>query len=316
LSQDLSNPKYQFQRRSGPEREEGIKPLERSGAYLDLVSVLLDAPAPLAGLPSTLRGKDGKEMVLVPAGRFWLGCNDRGGKACRTWEGPRGEMYDTCISIECVAAEKPGGETYLDAFHIDRYEVSVGEYRTFLRATGHRALPDWAEKYAPGEDHPAVGVDWEDATAYCRWAEKRLPTEAEWEKAARGTDGRQYPWGNEPVDGRRANYCDRRCDQQWKDASQDDGYQYTAPVGSYPAGVSPYRVHDMAGNVCEWTSSLDKPYPYKADDGREDPKASERRVLRGGSWILFGTMARASNRISGRPEGRHGSVGFRCGKTP
>ena len=93
--------------------------------------------------------------------------------------------------------EKPVHRVWVDAFYMDTYEVTVKEYQAFRQATRHRALPEWVPKYAPGDQYPIVGVSWDDAEAYCRWAEKQLPTEAQWEKAARGTDGRTYPWGNE-----------------------------------------------------------------------------------------------------------------------
>jgi formylglycine-generating enzyme required for sulfatase activity len=271
------------------------------------------ATAPKPATPSqVIRGKDGKEMVLVPAGNFAMGSGARDIEAAFQAV----KRIDPTAERYWFSDETPAHLVTLDAFFIDRYEVTVGEYRSFIRATGHRALPDWIKTVAPEDRHPVVQVSWEDAVAYCQWAGKRLPTEAEWEKAARGTDGRQYPWGNEPPDGRRANFCDRRCDRGWKDATEDDAYQYTSPVGSYPAGVSPYGVHDMGGNVWEWTSSLLFPYPYKADDGREDPKPSVLRVLRGGAWNSTAAYLRASYRSGVLPISMTPEFGFRCARTP
>ena len=156
------------------------------------------------------------------------------------------------------ADEKPQHRVYLDAFYIDKHEVTNARFQQFVRATGHRTRAErdgsgyvytgqtweqvnganWRAPRGPGssiaslEQHPVVQVSQEDATAYCSWAGKRLPTEAEWEKAARGTDGQIYPWGNQ-FEGKRANFCDTNCEMSWKDSAANDGYRYTAPVGSY-----------------------------------------------------------------------------------
>jgi formylglycine-generating enzyme required for sulfatase activity len=203
---------------------------------------------------------------------------------------------------------------WLDAFYMDTYEVTMQEYQAFRQATGHQALPAEVSTYAPGEKHPVVGVSWDDAAAYFRWAEKQLPSEAQWEKAARGTDGRTYPWGNEPVTGRRANFCDTQCKYEWQDKHHDDGFRYTAPVGTFAAGTSPYGIHDLAGNV--WESVRDW---YDARYYRQSPErtpvntmAAEFRVLRGGGWFDAAANVRAASRGGSAPGGHDINFGFRC----
>jgi serine/threonine-protein kinase len=203
------------------------------------------------------------KMVKVPAGEFWMGCNEK-------------------VDQECDADEKPGRSVSVDAFSIDRTEVTVAQYRDCVEA-GRCTDPattgscNWGQ--AGRDDHPVNCVDWSKAKAYCEWAGKRLPTEAEWEKAARGTDGRKYPWGND-----------------WSASKANVGDDGTKPVGSYPSGASPYGAVDMAGNVWEWVSD-------KVGDGRG---------LRGGSWNNNARLARASNRFSYDPDTRSNYVGFRC----
>ncbi|NLE44746.1 MAG: formylglycine-generating enzyme family protein [Chloroflexi bacterium] len=232
---------------------------------------------------------DNQEMVLVSAGALKMGSDEN-----RPNEGPA-----HIVQVE--------------AFYIDRYPVTNEIYKRFIDETGHPAPcyhVDWAEfaEYnwnpdtrmppAGKERHPVVLVKWEDARAYAAWAGKRLPSEAEWERAARGDDGRRWPWGNEFI----ANLCHTR----------DSGATGTAPVGRYsPAGDSPYGISDMVGNVWEWTSTLFRPYPYDADDGRESQEAGGWRVLRGGSWQNDLDRARCTTRLDGDFL-FFTNVGFRC----
>jgi len=223
----------------------------------------------------TPKGTDDAEMVVVLAGEFMMGNDDS------------------------EADEKPAHKVYLDSFHIDKYEVTNDQYGKFMAAAGYGAPGYWNHKKFNASKQPVVGVSWHQADAYCLWAGKRLPTEAEWEKAARGPEGRRYPWG-ESWDSSRAN-------------TEHSKIGRTMPVGSYPEGASLYGAHDMIGNVWEWTASLHRPYPYAGGDGREDPRGSERRVRRGGSYADGGQKAlRSTFRSRFEPEATRNNLGFRC----
>lgn len=169
-----------------------------------------------------------------------------------------------------------------------------------------------------GPQHPVVCVSWYEAEAYANWLsaetglEFGLPTEAQWEKAARGVDGRLYPWGNQ-WDGQRTNYCDTNCTQDWDDGTVNDGYAWTAPVGSYPLGGSPYGVLDMAGNVWEWTAdwySVDA-YGGLVTQNPTGPSTGDRRVFRGGSWFNAPNDLRPAGRDRNDPLSRYFGVGVR-----
>jgi formylglycine-generating enzyme required for sulfatase activity len=267
------------------------------------------APAPPAQI---MRGKDGKEMRLMPAGWFEMGSTDAEIEDAYQLT----KKYSKSAEKEklWIENEKQRHRVRVDAFYMDTYEVTMKEYQAFRQVTGHQALPIEVTTYAPGDNHPVVLASWNDAAAYCRWAEKQLSTEAQWEKAARGTDRRTYLWGNEPVNGRRANYCDTRCEKDWKDTSQDDGYQYTAPVGIFAAGKGPYGIHDLAGNVWEWVWDwYDAQYYHQSPERNPvNTTATEYRVLRGGGWGSGAAGWRAANRNWGAPAYRNDSLGFRC----
>jgi formylglycine-generating enzyme required for sulfatase activity len=243
--------------------------------------------------------------VYVPAGEFIMGSDDS--EAKRTIEG--GRAYP----------EIPVNTVYLDGYWIDKYEVSNGQYALCVAAGSCQAPFNFASEthYHYYDDpafanYPVMWINWFMAKSYCEWADRRLPTEAEWEKASRGTDGRKYPWGNEPISGERANFCDINCERTIANGRYDDGYADTAPVGSYPAGVSPYGAMDMSGNVWEWTSTIPMPYPYDADDGREDPDVSGERVWRGGPWSNGIWWMRSSLRYRSVTSYWWVNLGFRC----
>jgi formylglycine-generating enzyme required for sulfatase activity len=208
------------------------------------------------------------EMVYVPAGPFWMGTSYAQVQDMR-------RRFDWAKSYS-FDEEQPQTRLNLPAFEIGRYLVTNAEYAVFAEATGHLAPAYFADGHCPENraNHPVVNRAWEDAQNYVAWLGEctgrpyRLPTEAEWEKAARGTDGRLWPWGNEPPDEERCTFRTRHG---------------PTPVGRYsPAGDSPYGCADMAGNVWEWCQSLYSPYPYRPDDGREALYRSGGRVLRGG----------------------------------
>ncbi len=207
-----------------------------------------------------LTGRDGAPMLLVPAGEFLYGDNNQ--------------------------------RLSLSAFYMDKYEVTTKLYAQFLQATSRKQPDYWNEvSLASVGDRPVVGVDWNDADAYCRQYGKRLPTEQEWEKAARGTDGRKYPWGNEEPSSGLANFG-----KQFQAGINYYSERLTA-VGSYEGGKSPYGIYDLAGNVWEWTSS-----DYD----------SSNKVIRGGSWNDRAYPLRSSDRTRSPPPSRYIYSGFRC----
>ena len=203
-----------------------------------------------------------------------------------------------------------GNEAHLvevAAFSIARYPVTRANYQAFI-AAGHRPPSHWPEGlyFELLNQHPVVNISWHDALAYCHWLSEntaqcyRLPTEAEWEKAARGASARTYPWGDE--------FDKTRCNT-W-----EAGIGRTTPVDAYPTGASPYGVMDMVGNVWEWCSTLHADYPYRADDSREDLAAEGWRTLRGGSWLDYEWGARCARRLSGQPDYVSRNTGFRVAR--
>ena len=237
------------------------------------------------------------EMARIPPGPFLMGSND----------GPEDE--------------RPQHQVNLPEFLIDRTKLTNYQFAQFLNAVGptgprseryydvddndariHRREGKWTAD-SGSENNPVVEASWFGAVAYCSWVGKRLPTEAEWEKAARGTDARKYPWGNEPPDRTRAHF-----NRGWND---------TRAVGSYPKGASPYSVLDLAGNGWEWVSSAYLPYPYNANDGREDLTREHVRGTRGGGHDSSAeelTTTHRGRHVSRNFRSGHHNIGFRCAR--
>jgi len=228
------------------------------------------------------------DMVLIPAGEFIMGSSKEEIKSMVSKYGGKAEwFYD----------ETPRRKVYVKAFYIDKFEVTNRQYKRF----------DGSHIYAKDrEDHPVVNVSWHDAYNYCKWVGKRLPTEEEWEKAARGTDGRVYPWGNS-FDVSKANTAESGHGGKARVGSyklQESGALFpggTVKVGTYKGGVSPYGVYDMAGNVWEWTDTW-----YDKD--------KKLRVLKGGSWISPFISSRSATRLADNPDIKANDYGFRCAK--
>ncbi len=222
--------------------------------------------------------KDGSLMAYVPGGIFIMG-NENGD-----------------------SDERPAHRVKLKPFYMDQFEITNIQYRKFISETKHQEPLFWNDKHFNSDLQPVVGVSWDDARAYAEWAGKRLPTEAEWEMAARSTDGREYPWGN--------FWYDKRCN------SVEAGYNKVIQVGSFSKGASPYGIYDMAGNVWEWCLDTYSVGYYKnsAEDNPAGPKAGDDKVLRGGSWGYDKVNSRSSNRFWDDKGTRNRHFGFRCVK--
>ncbi|MBI5234705.1 MAG: SUMF1/EgtB/PvdO family nonheme iron enzyme [Deltaproteobacteria bacterium] len=239
-------------------------------------------------------------MVLIPAGEFVMGASESYG------------MVGIDIGIDSL----PEHKVYLDSFYIDMYEADNHEYRRFIKATGFPELRLWLPPYVqdyppPVDSAPVSDLTWFEADAFCRWKGKRLPTEEEWEKAARGSDARRFPWGN-VWKADIANTEEYKFKMQTPEDLARGYFTYTvAPPGTFKEDVSPYGVYDMGGNVMEWTSSWYKPYPGATL--KRESFGEKFRVLRGGSWMSQPVpFSYAFNRHICMPDGDDPYFGVRC----
>ncbi len=237
-----------------------------------------------------------KGMALIPRGEFIMGTNELDVNATALQYGSRKPWF---------ANARPARKVYLDDYYMDKTEVINASYKEFTDATGYRLPPNWVNgAYPAGHDsYPVTHADWNDAVAFCKWKGKRLPTEAEWEKAARGTDGRTFPWGNE---------------FDIKKANTNGQYGATTPVGSFPDGNSPYGLADMAGNVMEWTADWYE--PYTDNDYHDSDYGKTLKVVRGGGWGGVGHYSmdffiRPYYRTAFKPYEFYDDLGFRCVKS-
>jgi len=275
-----------------------------------------DTPHPTAtptlGVGVTMpRATDGMVMVYVPGGEFEMGTED-------------GD-----------SDEQPVHSVTLDGFWMDHTEVSNAQYAAFLNERGNQTeggvawldlddadclIEQVGGEYRPKnsyENHPVIEVSWYGAAAYCEWTGARLPTEAEWEYAARGPDGKIYPWGD-AFDGARLNFCDANCTYDWKDTGHDDGYERTSPVGSYEDGASWCGALDMAGNVWEWVNDWYQSdyYDVSPSSNPPGPETGDHKVLRGGAWYVPSVYARSADRVRYLPVYQFVDWGFRCVVAP
>ena len=262
-----------------------------------LTNHAMTAQAPL--MKAKTNPRDGAVMVWVPAGEFHMGSTPKEITAAEK-SLPAAVKKMTPVRFK---AEAPQHKIMLDGYWIYQNDVTVAQYRKFCTAT-KRAMPN-APDWGWLDEHPMVNMTWDEALAYAKWVGAALPTEAEWEKAARGTDGRIYPWGNKWD----ATKCNNEVGKKVWSLGK------TSPVGSYPAGASPYGCLDMAGNVWQWCADWYGADYYRNSPSRNPtgPASGSTRVVRGGCWGRFATgFFRTATRVSHTPNSRDVDVGFRC----
>lgn len=261
--------------------------------FVDLPATEMRDSLPVSN--SEIREQDGMTVFFVPASDFNMGGSD--------------------LDQHADGNELPTHLVYLDGYWIDETEVTNRQYNICVEAGICAPSKYSGNELYNGEDYPVVGVAWQDALDYCTWAGGRLATEAEWEYAAKGKEGLIYPWGNE-YDGNILNACDVNCSESWADPDIDDGYQNSAPVGSYPEGASWVGALDMAGNVWEWVEDWCGEYEEGYLDNPAGPNDGYCKIIRGGAWASPPAGLRTTYRIINtseiNPGIRHPNIGFRC----
>ncbi len=267
------------------------------GLALACLSHLNAAPAPAK---TRINPKDGAVMIFIPAGDFLMGTSANDLIEVLQWKDG--------LKPEWFADEQPQHKVYLDGYWIYQDEVTIGQYRKFCTET-MRKMPDIPKWLKADDTYPMVNASWDDAVAYTKWAGVRLPTEAEWEKAARGPDGRRFPWGNE--------WNNEKCNSYMDTNPIGGGFQgkRTTPAGTYPDSNSPYGVRDLAGNVWEWCQDWYAPdyYAYSPAKNPQGPELGEFHVLRGGTWGSSNLTVRSASRHRDSPDATyHDDGGFRC----
>ena len=277
-------------------------------------------PIPLTTAPTQVtlgdtwtRPADGMVMVYVPGGTFQMGSSqediDAALEMCQ-----RNSGSGKCLRV-WFENESPQHPVTLDAFWIDRTELTKAQYHQCVES-GHCDDVNCGPELDPKRDNqPVACVDWSHAHEYCEWAGARLPTEAEWEYAARGPDGSTFPWGD-TFDPAHLNYCDANCTYRWRDPKHDDGYKMTAPVGSFEAGASWCGALDMAGNAWEWVADWYDAGAYASSPAHnpQGPDSGNAHVMRGGSCYYFASYVRSARRTLIPPSAgeTNNSGGFRC----
>lgn len=300
-------------------REKGLGPMSRT--FLLTATLILFSGLSVYGQE---QGEVPKGMAYIPFGPFIMGI-DKDPSQSTSSPGENASMYQRRMSMpwsrEAFHDEGPAHWVVTDSYLIDKYEVSNSEFAEFMKSTGHPAPAYWDDPRLNKPNQPVVGVNWFDAKAYCDFRSKRLPTEAEWERAARGPQGHKYPWGNQ-LDSAKSNF--------------NKNHEATMAVDSLPEGASPYGLHHMAGNVFEWVEDWYDPNFYQKTPhpvntaGPLKPiwlggtgtyvdrlTVGAKRVIRGGSWIAAESSITTTHRFWNHPSNNSYGVGlgFRCAKT-
>jgi serine/threonine-protein kinase len=264
-----------------------------------------------------VRTSDEMLMVFVPGGTFRMGSSE---DELESALASCNEAQAPYCNRQFFNLEAPQHEVTLDSFWFDQTEVTNAQFQLCVEAGICEApvactwgAPDFNDETKV--DNPVVCVNWEDAQTYCEWVGGRLPTEAEWEYAARGTEGALYPWGD-AFDSTLVNHCDVNCEEFWADPEVDDGYTFSAPVGSYLGSESWVGAFDMAGNVFEWVADWFGNYPNEQVTNPTGLETGNYKVLRGGSYIYEQSRLRTATRDNISPTEKDSAIGFRCVVSP